>query len=107
METSSAVFRGGDERHRQHHPAGYASAEPFREAVDPGYWPRAIGLRLLIASCYAILVPWGLLPMSNLWFAISGGVLFGYSLAMCLLYVRFRLLKSYQIVSPYIDTVVV
>jgi diguanylate cyclase (GGDEF)-like protein len=107
METRFAAFGGGDAQHRPMHVAPHATTEPFREAVDPGYWPRAIGLRMIIAACYAILVPWGLLPMSNLWFAISGGILFGYSLAMCLIYMRFGLLKVYQLVSPYIDTIVV
>jgi diguanylate cyclase (GGDEF)-like protein len=81
--------------------------EPFQEAVDPGYWPRAIALRMAIAICYVVLVPGGLLPMSNTWYAISGGTLFFYSLAMCLLYLRFGLLRGYQLVSPYLDTVVV
>jgi diguanylate cyclase (GGDEF)-like protein len=89
------------------HPPRHDTQEPFREAVDPGYWPRAIGLRLVIAICYVILVPSGLLPMSNLWYGISGGVLFFYSLAMLALYLRWGLLRSYQLVSPYVDTLVV
>jgi diguanylate cyclase (GGDEF)-like protein len=89
------------------HPAQHGEQEPFREAVDPGYWPRAIGLRLVIAICYIILVPSGLLPMSHLWFGISGGVLFFYSLAMLALYLRWGLLPGYQQVSPYVDTLVV
>lgn len=89
------------------HPGRHSTQEPFREAVDPGYWPRAIGLRLIIAICYVILVPSGLLPMSYLWYAVSGGVLFFYSLAMLALYWRFGLLRSYQLLSPYADTLVI
>jgi diguanylate cyclase (GGDEF)-like protein len=109
MESSFPAFIGGDRdaMRRASQPAVRVAIEPFREAVDPGYWPRAIGLRMLIASCYAVLVPWGLLPMSNLWFAISGGLLFAYSFAMCVLYLRWGLLRSYQLISPYADTVVV
>lgn len=92
---------------RQPHPAAHSQPEAFREAVDPGYWPRAIGLRVVIAICYAILVAGGLLAMSPLWFAISGGVLLTYSVAMAAIYLRWGLVRPYELLSPYVDTVVV
>lgn len=85
----------------------HAQHEPFMEAVDPGYWPRAISLRIVIALCYVILVPAGLLPMSPAWYAVSGGVLLVYSLAMGALYLRCGVLRTYELVSPYMDTLVV
>jgi diguanylate cyclase (GGDEF)-like protein len=86
----------------------HATSEPFEEAVDPGYWPRAIGLRLIIASCYIVLVAIKLLPMSNLWFAISGGAIFIYSLALYVVLMRYGVIRLlHQTLSPYSDTLVV
>ncbi|MEX2225173.1 MAG: GGDEF domain-containing protein [Dehalococcoidia bacterium] len=90
------------------HPSRHGTQEPFQEAVDPGYWPRAIGLRLLIAVCYLVLAAIGLLPMSDLWLGISGGAFLVYSLAMYATYVRVGLLRAYhQTMSPYTDTLIV
>jgi diguanylate cyclase (GGDEF)-like protein len=85
--------------HREH--------ELNREAVDPAYWPRAMLLRVVIAVCYVVLVPVGLLPMSHAWWAISGGTLLIYSIAAYAHFTRFGISTFHREVSPYIDTLVV
>jgi diguanylate cyclase (GGDEF)-like protein len=89
--------------HQPHH----GTQEAIHEAVDPGYWPRAIGLRLAIAVCFVVLVPAGLLPMSAMWFAISGSIFLGYSVLLFGMYLRFGVPRWYELMSPYTDTLIV
>jgi diguanylate cyclase (GGDEF)-like protein len=56
--------------------------ERAEDLVDPGYWPRSTGLRVVIAASYFILIPAGLLPMSAPWWILSGGGLLAYSIVM-------------------------
>jgi len=91
-------------------PAGSHPHDPDglgRFDVDPSYWPRAMKLRLFIAASYVVLVPAGLIPMSNTWWLISGGTLLLYSAAMYAIYLRFGVLRWYEELSPYADTLVV
>lgn len=85
----------------------HAADEQFQEAVDPSYWPRVMGLRVIIAICYVVLVPVGLLPMSNAWWAISGGTLLLYTVVMLVWYWRSGINWFHVQASPYTDTLVV
>lgn len=77
-------------------------------AVDAAYWPRATGLRIVIAVCYVALVPLGVLPMSRAWWTFSGGGLLAYSLVMFTLYLRRpQSTWVHSTVGPYIDTFIV
>lgn len=81
--------------------------ERVEDAVDPGYWPRSIGFRVVIAACYFLLIPAGLLPMSTMWWLVSGGGLLAYSIAM---FTHFRIFGTSSLhvqVAPYIDTLFV
>lgn len=84
-----------------------AGEERFQEAVDPGYWPRAMGLRVVIAICYVALVPAGLLPMSNAWWALSGGTLLVYSVVLLAWFLRSGVNWFHVQASPYTDTLIV
>src|SRR6185369_3278715 len=86
----------------------HASHETLDIAVDPSYWPRALGLRVIIAISYFTLIPAGLLPMSTAWWLTSGGGLLVYSLVAFALYVRSPDKHwLHKTVSPYIDTLIV
>ena len=86
----------------------HASHETLIVAVDPSYWPRALGLRVVIALSYFVLIPAGLLPMSTGWWLLSGGGLLVYSIAAFGYYLRRPEADwLHKTVSPYIDTVVV
>jgi diguanylate cyclase (GGDEF)-like protein len=101
--------------HSGRHPhGGDASAssrehdvEAAAESVDPGYWPRAIGMRVVIAVCYALLVPAGVLPMSDIWWLASGGTLLVYSLLMLAHYLIRGVTPIETIASAYLDSAVV
>jgi diguanylate cyclase (GGDEF)-like protein len=81
---------------------------PTTISVDPSYWPRATGLRVVIAVCYFLLIPAGLLPMSTVWWMISGGGLLVYSIAVFAACLRWRdRTWLHSTLSPYIDTVLV
>lgn len=82
-------------------------AEGIHETVDPGYWPRSLGLRILIAVCYVALVPAGLLPMSFAWWAVSGLPFLAYSIGAYILYIRAGGTVIHAKVFPYADTLVV
>jgi diguanylate cyclase (GGDEF)-like protein len=77
-------------------------------AVDPSYWPRALGLRVVIAVSYVVLIPVGLLPMSTPWWLISGGGILIYSIAAFTYHLR-RPDRTWvhKTASPYIDTLIV
>lgn len=81
-----------------------AVAESVSEAYDSAFWPRAMTLRLVIATCYVVLVPAGLLPMSSLWWVASAWTLFAYSLAVLLIFHRYGLQRWYVDGSPFADT---
>lgn len=83
------------------------TGEAAVESVDPGYWPRAIGMRVVIAVCYVLLVPAGILPMSDLWWLASGGTLLGYSLLMLANYLTRGVTRLETDVSAYLDSAVV
>ncbi len=83
------------------------ATEAAVESVDPGYWPRAIGMRVVIAVCYVLLVPAGVLPMSDLWWLASGGTLLVYSLLMLAHYLIRGVTPIETIVSAYLDSAVV
>ena len=86
----------------------HASHEPLMTGVDPSYWPRALGLRVIIALAYVVLIPAGLLPMSRIWWLVSGGGLFAYSVAAFAYYLRRPDANwLHRTASPYIDTLVV
>jgi diguanylate cyclase (GGDEF)-like protein len=86
----------------------HAPHEALVVAVDPSYWPRALGLRVIIAFSYFVLIPAGLLPMSTGWWLLSGGGLLVYSVAAFAYYMRRPEADwLHKTVSPYIDTVVV
>ncbi len=80
---------------------------PGADAVDPGYWPRAMGLRVLIAASYVVLIPAGLLPMSRAWWVISGWSLLVYAVAALATYYRFGLSRIHIDVTPFTDTLMV
>ena len=78
------------------------------DAVHPGYWLTSLGLRVLIAVCYVVLVPVGLLPMSHAWWVVSGGTLLTYSVAVFIVCLSRRdLIWIARDVAPYLDTLVV
>ncbi len=77
------------------------------DAVDPGYWPRAMKLRLLIAASYVALIRAGLLPMSTTWWIISGWSLLLYSLVALAIHRRYGITRWYQNVSPFTDALMV
>lgn len=79
-------------------------AESAYDAYDSAFWPRAMTLRLLIAVCYLVLIPIGLLPMSFWWWVVSGWTLFLYSLGVLVVYHRFGLQRAYVDGSPFVDT---
>lgn len=88
--------------------APHAPHELLVVAVDPSYWPRALGLRVVIAVSYFVLIPAGLLPMSTGWWLLSGGGLLVYSLAAFAYYLRRPEADwLHKTVSPYIDTLAV
>ena len=86
----------------------HAAHETLVVAVDPSYWPRALGLRVIIALSYFVLIPVGLLPMSTAWWLLSGGGLLVYSVAAFAYYLRRPHADwLHKTVSPYIDTAIV
>ena len=89
------------------HPHAHISTETFTEAVDPAYWPKSMWLRIIIAFSYFVLVPAGLLPMSEAWWLVSGGVLLGYSIGIYAIYLRFGLSWLHDQLSAYLDCLVV
>lgn len=94
-------------RARFPHPARHAGGAADFDAVDPGFWPRAISLRLLIAASYVALIRFGLLPMSTAWWIISGWSLLAYSAAALAVYRRCGITRWYQNVSPFTDALMV
>lgn len=60
----------------------HQAKDELHEAVAPGYWPRALGLRVVIAAAYFVLIPAGLLPMATGWWLASGGGLLAYAVAI-------------------------
>ncbi len=105
MKRSPAASEGGGVLEAPLHL--HTADEQFQEAVDPSYWPRAMGLRVVIAICYVVLVPAGLLPMSNGWWAISGGTLLVYAIVMLAWFWRSGINRFHVQASPYTDTLVV
>jgi diguanylate cyclase (GGDEF)-like protein len=82
----------------------HASHASLIDPVDPGYWPRALGLRVVIASTYFVLIPAGLLPMSTTWWMVSGGGLLLYSFAMFSVFMRWPGAKWVHMdLCPYLD----
>jgi diguanylate cyclase (GGDEF)-like protein len=78
------------------------------DPVDPGYWPRSIGLRVVIAACYFVLIPLGLLPMPKAWWLVSGGGLLVYSFLMFSAFMRWPDKKwIHTNAGPYLDAIVV
>lgn len=74
------------------------------DAVDASYWPRSIGLRVLIAACYFVLIPLELLPMPTAWWLLSGGGLLGYSFLMFSAFMRWPDKKwIHTDLGPYLD----
>lgn len=94
---------------RHHETArGHQPQEDAHDAVAPGYWPRSLGLRVLIAVSYFVLIPAGLLPMSAAWWLVSGGGLLVYSVAaFCHYAMRPNQLWLHKNVLPYADAVAV
>ncbi len=93
-----------------HAPAAPEHVTPWAltDVVGPGYWPRALSLRVIISISYFLLVPAGLLPMSSAWWLGSAGSLVVYSIAMLALYLRTpSRLWLHRTVTPYIDVVMV
>lgn len=84
------------------------AAWSLEHAVDPSYWPRALGLRVVIAALYFILIPVGLLPMSTGWWLASGGSLLAYSILMLALYIRNpERVWLHSHLGPVVDTVMI
>lgn len=84
------------------------SAWALDHAVDPLYWPRALGLRVVIAALYFILVPAGLLPMSTEWWLASAVPLLVHSIIMLALYLRWpQRVWLHSHLSPIIDTAMI
>jgi diguanylate cyclase (GGDEF)-like protein len=78
------------------------------DSVHSAYWPTSLGLRVVIALSYVVLVPAGLLPMSNAWWAVSGGTLLAYSVVVFVLCLsRRELIWIARDVAPYLDTLVI
>jgi diguanylate cyclase (GGDEF)-like protein len=67
---------------------GHRAQDDLQDVVAPGYWPRALGLRVIIAASYFVLIPAGLLPMSTTWWLVSGGGLLLYSILVFGYYLR-------------------
>jgi diguanylate cyclase (GGDEF)-like protein len=102
--TRTASARGDRPERRRVH----ATHEPLVSAVDPSYWPRATGLRVVIAAMYFILIPAGVLPMSTAWWMASGGTLLVYSIVLFASFQRWpRVLWIHRSLSPYVDTALV
>ncbi len=86
----------------------HAAHETLAVAVDPSYWPRGLGLRVVIALSYFLLIPAGLLPMSGAWWLMSGGGLLAYSVIVFAAYLRRPdALWFHKTVSPCVDTLMV
>src|SRR5262245_17905935 len=83
----------------------HASHAALVDPVAPEYWPRSIGLRVVIALCYFSLIPAGLLPMSTAWWLVSGGGLLVYSALTFALYYRYPEFTKQvqQDWAPYVD----
>lgn len=95
---SAEALHGADNLHAQHN--------TMIDPVDPSYWPRAIGLRVVIAACYFVLIPAGLLPMSTTWWLASGGGLLLYSFVMFSALMRWPTKKwIHTDLGPYADAV--
>ena len=107
--TGTRTLRGhGEHAAASHaHAARSHDAESHVEAVDPGYWPRAISMRIIIAVCYCFFVPLGVLPMSDAWWLVSGGVFLVYSLLMGAHFLRFGASVLHTTISAYTDTLIV
>lgn len=86
----------------------HASHNMMVDPVDPSYWPRSIGLRVVIAACYFVLIPLNLLPMSTAWWLVSGGGLLLYSFAMFSVFMRWPEKKwVHTDVGPYLDATII
>jgi diguanylate cyclase (GGDEF)-like protein len=66
-----------------------------------------MGLRVVIALSYVVLIRAGLLPMSTAWWIASGWSLLVYAIAMLVTYHRFGLLRLHSDVTPFTDTLMV
>jgi len=87
-------------------PSGARS--PYTDPVDASYWPRSIGLRVLIAACYFVLIPAGLLPMPVGWWLLSGGGLLLYSFLMFSAFMRWPEKKwIHTDLGPYLDAAMI
>ena len=81
---------------------------PYTDPVDASYWPRSIGLRVLIAACYFVLIPAGLLPMPVGWWLLSGGGLLLYSFLMFSAFMRWPEKKwIHTDLGPYLDAAMI
>jgi diguanylate cyclase (GGDEF)-like protein len=104
---SDAVDRGDHASRADYHGHTLRPHAPETDAVDPGYWPRAMSLRVIIAACYVALIPAGLLPMSTAWWIISGWSLLLYAVAVLAIYYRCGVLRLHSDVTPFTDTLMV
>jgi hypothetical protein len=67
-------------------PHDHAPCERTSDAAAPGYWDNQLRLRVLITTCYLLLIPAGVLPMSRGWWVASAWSLEIYAVAVYCLY---------------------
>lgn len=98
------ILRAKDSEQRTLDGARGIASDP----VDASYWPRSIGLRVLIAACYFVLIPTGLLPMPTGWWLLSGGGLLVYSFLMFSAFMRWPDKKwIHSDLGPYLDAAII
>jgi diguanylate cyclase (GGDEF)-like protein len=87
--------------HRAH---DHAPRERVSDAVGPGYWDSQLRLRILITTCYLLLIPAGVLPMSRGWWIASSWSLEIYAIAVYCLF-RWHGVGRLQVnLTPFSDT---
>ena len=101
-------LQGADEGALQDAPDSHKSHVPLVDVVDPGYWPRAIGLRVVIALTYCALILLNVLPMEFGWWLASSVGFLVYACAMLGIFVVWPdKVWIHRDVSPFSDVFVV
>jgi diguanylate cyclase (GGDEF)-like protein len=106
-------LRHGQDQPRQPIPTAHANHESARhhadhQIVDGGYWPRAIGLRVVISFTYLVMPVTGVISMSRMWWFLSCWSVFVYATVVFAIFLRCGVVRwLHRDLSPILDTFMV
>jgi diguanylate cyclase (GGDEF)-like protein len=85
-------------------PHDHAPRERASDAAAPGYWDSQLRLRVIITTCYLLLIPAGVLPMSHTWWIASAWTLEVYAVGVYGLFCWRGIGRLQVNVTPFCDT---